>query len=88
VKKRLTPTRWVLLAFGKKSVVKRDYYYLKFASARYKDRHGFMISLLLQNKYKEYSRVREAESTVNDLDHNVVPKRYVICGHGANYLFA
>jgi len=47
-----------------------------------------MISLLLQNKYKEYSREIEVESTVDDLNHNVVPKRYVICGHGANYLFA
>jgi hypothetical protein len=65
-----------------------DYYYLKFASARKKDRHGFMISLLLQNKYKEYSRVREAEETVDDLKHNVVPKRYVICGQDDNYLFA
>jgi hypothetical protein len=46
-----------------------------------------MISPLLQNKYKEYSRYREAEETVDDLKHNVVPKRYVVCGHGANYLF-
>jgi len=46
------------------------------------------ISLLLLNEYTEYSRVREAESAVDDLKHNVVPKRYVVCGHGANYLFA
>jgi len=65
-----------------------DYYHLKFASARKKDRHGFMISLLLQNKYKEYSKVREAEETVDDLKHNVVSKRYVICGQDDNYLFA
>jgi hypothetical protein len=37
--------------------------------------------------YKEYSRVREAEEAVDGLK-NVVTKRYVICGHGANYLFA
>jgi len=78
----------VLLAFGKKSVVKHDYYCLKFASARKKDRHGFIMSLIIQNKYKEYSRVREAEETVDDLKENVVPKRYGICGQGANYLFA
>ena len=46
------------------------------------------MSLIIQNKYKEYSRVREAEETVDDLKENVVPKRYGICGQGANYLFA
>jgi len=67
--------------------VKRDSYCLKFAFARKNDRHGFKISLLLQNKYKEYSRVREAEEAVDDLKH-VVTKRYVIRGQCANYLFA
>jgi len=43
------PTRSISLAFGKKSVVKHDYYCLKFAFARKKDRHGFMVSLLLQS---------------------------------------
>jgi hypothetical protein len=86
-KKGLTPTRSVLLAFGKKLLAKHDYDCVKFASEWKEGRHGFMISLLLQNKYKEYSRDREAEETVDDLQHNVVSTYYVTCGHGANYLF-
>jgi hypothetical protein len=41
-----------------------------------------------KKKYKAYRRDREAEETTDDLKYNVVPKRYIICGLGANYLFA